>query len=49
MKKLLSIMIGLSLVIGSGALVFGQEKKDEPKKEDQKKKRKKKGEEEKKP
>ena len=45
MKKLMTLMLGLSLALGSVAVAFGQ---DEPKKEEGKKKGKKKGEEPKK-
>jgi hypothetical protein len=50
MRKLMGILLGLSLVIGTAAVSFGQEKKDE-KKEMKKKggKKKKKDGEEKKP
>ena len=42
MKKLMTLMLGLSLALGSVAVAFGQ---DEPKKEESKKKGKRKGEE----
>lgn len=42
MKKLMSVMLGLSLAMGSAALVFGQEKQA-PTKEDSKDKGDKKG------
>jgi len=42
MKKLLSVIIGLSMVLGATALTFAQEKKGEEKKEEGKKKKKKK-------
>jgi len=50
MKKLMSILLGLSLVAGTAVLGFAAdpEKKDEPKKESKKKKKSKKTEEEKK-
>lgn len=49
MKKLASVLLGLSLVVGSASIAFGQDKpKEEPKKEKGKKKGgKKKGEEKK--
>jgi hypothetical protein len=37
MKKLMSVLLGLSLVIGAASLAFGEDKKDEPKKEGKKK------------
>ena len=43
MKKFMSMMLGLSLVLGA-ATVFAQEKKDEPKKEKKAKAKKAKGE-----
>lgn len=43
MKKLMSVMLGLSLVMGSAALVFGQDKQTPPTKEDSKDKGDKKG------
>ncbi len=49
MKKLFSIMLGLSLVIGAGALAFAQEEKKDEKKGEAKKKGGKKKAEEKKP
>jgi hypothetical protein len=45
MKKLMTLMLGLSLALGSVTVAFGQ---DEPKKEEGKKGKKKKGEEPKK-
>lgn len=42
MKKLLSIMLGLGLAIGTLTVSFAQEKKDEPKTEKKKKTSKKK-------
>ena len=46
MKKLMTLMLGLSLALGSVAVAFGQ---DEPKKEETKKKgKKKKGDDDKK-
>ena len=42
MKKLMSVMLGLSLIVGSASLAFGQAK-DEPKKEGKKGKGGKKG------
>lgn len=49
MKKLMSILLGLSLVIGTATVAFSQAGKDEPKKEAKKKgkKAKKTGEEKK--
>ena len=44
MKKLMTLMLGLSLALGSVAVAFGQ---DEPKKEEGKKGKKKKGEDKK--
>jgi hypothetical protein len=44
MKKFMSIMLGLSLVIGSATVAFGQDKKDDTKKTDKKKGKKKKDE-----
>jgi hypothetical protein len=44
MKKLMTLMLGLSLALGSVAVAFGQ---DEPKKEEKKKGGKKKGEDKK--
>ncbi len=52
MKKVLGIMLGLSLVIGTASISFAQEKKEEGKSEEGKKKKgkkKKSAEEEKKP
>ena len=46
MKKIMTLMLGLSLVLGSTAL-FGEDKKDEPKKEKKSKKSKKTTEEKK--
>ena len=37
MNKLMSVLLGLSLVLGTASLGFGEEKKDEPKKEGKKK------------
>jgi Tfp pilus assembly protein PilN len=49
MKKLFSVMIGLSMLVGAASLTFGQEKKDEQKTEKKEsKKKKKEGEGEKK-
>ena len=47
MKKLMSILLGLSLVIGTAAISFADEKKEE-KKETKKKGKKKKADDEKK-
>jgi len=41
MKKLFSIMLGLSLLAGTAALTFGQEKKGDEKSEKKKKEEKK--------
>ena len=46
MKKLMSIMLGLSLILGSAAITFAQDPAPEKK---EKKKKKKKSDEEKKP
>ena len=50
MKKLMTLMLGMSLVLGTAAVTFAQEKKDDTKKEGTKKKggKKKEGEGEKK-
>ncbi|MBI4877157.1 MAG: hypothetical protein HY822_21190 [Acidobacteria bacterium] len=48
MKKLMSILLGLSLVIGTASMVFGQEKKEEKKETKKKGKKTKKTAEEKK-
>jgi uncharacterized protein YqhQ len=49
MKKIMTLMLGLSLALGSVAVAFAQEKKkDDPKKDTKKKKSKKKTEGEKK-
>ena len=48
MKKLMSIMLGMSLVIGSAALAFGQDKGDKKEGEGKKKRKKKKDGDEKK-
>ncbi len=37
MRKLMSVLLGLSLVIGAASVAFAQEKKEEPKKETKKK------------
>lgn len=42
MKKIMSIMLGLTLVLGSVSFAFAQDKKEDTKKEDGKKKGKKK-------
>ncbi|HTX33670.1 MAG TPA: hypothetical protein VME43_01565 [Bryobacteraceae bacterium] len=39
MKKLISLMIGMGLVLGSTALMFGQEKQDTSTKKTKKKKK----------
>ena len=33
MKKIMSVMLGLSLIVGAAGLAFAQAPKDEPKKE----------------
>ena len=48
MKKLMTLMLGLSLAFGSVAVTFAQDKKDDTKKDTKKKKGKKKTEGEKK-
>jgi len=42
MKKFMSIMLGLSLVLGAATVAFGQDKKEDTKKTDKKKTKKKK-------
>ncbi len=49
MKKFMSVLLGLALVIGTASVTFAQEEKKETKKEKKKKKGKKTKEEEKKP
>ena len=39
MKKLMSIMLGLSLVVGCASFAFGADDKDKDKKTDKKKKK----------
>jgi hypothetical protein len=48
MKKLMSILLGLSLVIGTAAISFADEKKEEKKESKKKGKKKKGGDDEKK-
>ena len=40
MKKLMSLMIGMSLVLGAASFAFGDDTKDTTKKSDKKKKKK---------
>ena len=40
MKKLLTLMLGLAFLVGTGTLTFAQEQKDEQKTEQKKKKKK---------
>jgi hypothetical protein len=49
MKKLMSVLLGLSLMVGTAAVSFAQDKKEEKKTEKKKKGKKKKDGDEKKP